>query len=249
MGGQVWLAGGGGAFASLLNFDRRANNSGSIFVFDSAPQFGELGPSRPMYEAAHVRSSLGVTTAVAEPQRSLAAIGGWSGQGPSRTLSAPDYSHAPAAMRLRDPGLDPLPPTRLPSQGNLYYTTTNGFGFVLSPNFVVEDFSADPAAARLEATLDTVYDVTSIAFPNPSAPVMLYYHGRENAPFVYTGFDPWAWTRADCQGLVDFVLGDIWKLSKSARAGARPAATSMSRVPTASTPRMSVRLDPRRMRP
>ena len=244
MGGQVWLAGGGSAYASLAQFDKRNNNLGLITVFDH-PTFGELGPSRPMYDAAHVRSSLGVTTALAAPQRSPAATGGWSGHGPDGTLSAPDYSLAPAAMRFRDPGIDPIPPTRMPSQGNFYYTTNTGFGFVLDPNVIVEDFGPDPGTTRLEAALDTVYDVTSVALPSPSAPVMLYYHGRENAPFVYTGFDPWAWSHGDCQGLVDFVLGDIWKLPKSAP-GARTARNVSMRTPR---PVSSRRLDPRSTRP
>jgi len=74
---------------------------------------------------------------------------------------------------------------------------------------------------------------------------MLYYHGRENAPFVYTGFDPWAWSHGDCQGLVDFVLGDIWKLPKSAP-GARTARNVSMRTPR---PVSSRRLDPRSTRP
>ena len=59
---------------------------------------------------------------------------------------------------------------------------------------------------------------------------MTYYHGHDNAPFVYTGFEPWDWTRADCQGLVDFVLGDIWKLSKSAPGASTRAAGAASPV-------------------
>jgi len=85
--------------------------------------------------------------------------------------------------------------------------------------------------------------------PIGSAPVMLYYHGRENPPFVYTGFEPWDFTRADCQGVVDFVLHDIWRLTKSApggNAGARGAPVHVQRPATA---RVSARLDPHRMRP
>jgi hypothetical protein len=44
---------------------------------------------------------------------------------------------------------------------------------------------------------------------------MFYYHGRDNAPFVFTGFDIWSWSRADCQSLVDFVLSDIWGLARN----------------------------------
>jgi hypothetical protein len=247
LGGQVWLAGGGAAYASLVNFDVRSNNQGATTVFSVAA--GELTAGRLLYDVAHIRSAIGVTKGEINMTRSPAAIGGWSGHGPDGTISAPDYTRAPPAMRRRDPGIDPLPPTRLASQAALYYPSSFAAGFVLEPNVIREDFDPDPNVERLESALDTVYDASGAAIPIPAAPVMTYYHGRDNTPFVYTGFEPWDWTRADCQRLVDFVLGDIWKLSKSARAGARPAATSMSRVPPAPTPRMSVRLDPRRMRP
>jgi hypothetical protein len=242
----VWLAGGGSAYASLAEFDRRVNNQGQLVVF--TVRDGELGPGRPLYDAAHVRSALGVMKSQLDVTRSPAAIGGWSGHGPDGTLSAPDYSRAPAAMRRRDPGTDALPPTRLPSQASLYYTTVTPAGFVLEPNSITEDFDPDPAVERVESALDTVYDVSGAALPIPSAPVMLYYHGRENAPFVYTGFEPWDYTRADCQGLVDLVLGDIWKLAKTPGASARPAGAPV-RVQRPVAPRLSAGLDPRRMRP
>jgi hypothetical protein len=91
---------------------------------------------------------------------------------------------------------------------------------------------------RIESALDTVYDASGPTIPIPAAPVMTYYHGRDNTPFVYTGFEPWDWARADCQGLVDFVLGDIWKLTKS------PATRSV-RASGASPPRASRPADPR----
>jgi len=244
MGGRVWLAGGGTAFASLAEFDRRSNNQGQITVF--TVDDGELGPGRPLYDAAHVRSAIGVTKSDLSMNRSAAAIGGWSGHGPDGTLSAPDYSHAPAAMRRRDPGTDPLPPTRLASQAALYYPTTFPAGFVMEPDTIREDFGT-PGVPRVESALDTVYDVSGAVLPIPSAPVMLYYHGRDNVPFVYTGFEPWDYTRDDCQGLVDFVLHDIWGLAKSAP-GVRPGAAPLH-VQRPATSRVSARLDPHRMRP
>ena len=227
MGGQVWLAGGGAAYASLAEFDVRTNNRGQIIVFsDSA---GELRPGRILYDDAHIRSALGVTRTTLQVSRSPAAIGGWSGQGTDGTLAAPDYSHLPAAMHARDPGTDPIPPTRLPSQAGLYYPGAFSAGFVLEPNVITEDFGA-PGSPRVESALDTLFDVSGGVIPIPAAPVMTYYHGRDNAPFVYTGFEPWDWSRADCQGLVDFVLGDIWRLSKSPGSLAKPAASAPAPV-------------------
>jgi hypothetical protein len=78
---------------------------------------------------------------------------------------------------------------------------------------------------------------------------MTFYHGRDNTPFVYTGVEPWDWTREDCQGLVDFVLGDVWKLTKAAPASNVVLPGAPSRVSRPITPRTAVRLDPHRMRP
>jgi hypothetical protein len=226
-GGQVWLAGGGAAYASLVAFDVRTNNRGQLTVFGDST--GELVPGRLLYDFAHIRSTLAVTSAELQVSRSPAAIGGWSGQGLDGTLSAPDYSQLPAAMRPRDPATDPMPPTRLASQAPLYYPTSFAAGFVIEPNLITEDFGS-AGYPRLESALDTLYDVSGIVVPVPSAPVMTYYHGHDNAPFVYTGFDPWDWTRADCQGLFDFVLHDIWNLTKSAQPS-RARASSASPTP------------------
>jgi hypothetical protein len=200
-----------------------------------------LKPGGLMYDAAHVRSALWIASFTAQPVRSATAIGGWTGHGPDGTLGAPDYSHAPPLLRLRDPSNDPLPPTRAASQASLYYAQSSGFGFVMQSNRIVEDFDPAPDATRLESAVDTVYGVSGGPVTIPSAPVMLYYHGREIAPFVYSGFELWMWTRADCQALVDFVLGDIWKLTRSGpralRVSSAPGASSSTRprsLPTAS---------------
>jgi hypothetical protein len=239
IGGEVWLAGGGGALASLANFDRLQNNTVTLTVFTARDD--ELGPGRPMYDAAHVRSALAVARSSFAFARSPAAVGGWSGHGPDGSLSAPDYSRAPAVLRPRDPGSDPLPPTRFAGQEGQYYFDFNAAGFVTEPNSISEDFGV--GVQRIESALDTVYETTTSPVAAPGSPAMLYYHGRENAPFVYTGFDPWTCTRADGQALVDFVLGEIWKVPKSTP-GVRAARTSSVR--SAAPAR---RLDPRTMRP
>jgi hypothetical protein len=245
MGGKVWLAGGGTAYASLISFDRRLNNAGQVTVFTARD--GELGPGRPMYDAAHVRSALGVTVTDSHFDRSPAAVGGWAGHGPDGTLSAPDYALLPAVLTYRDPLLDPIPPTRLPSQAGLFYPTSSSAEFVLEANNVTEDFGS-PGAPHVENALDTLYQATGLGIPIEHAPAMLYYHGRESTPFVFTGFDLWTWTRADCQGLVDFVLGDIWQLTKTAP-GATASRAAGSRAAKPVAPRIARPLDPRIMRP
>jgi hypothetical protein len=225
-GGQVWLAGGGAALASLIDYNVTSNDvNGMVFTF----QDHELIPNRMMYDQAHVHSALSALLSSVEPQRSAAARGGWTGHGPDGTLSAPDYSRLPASLHFRSEATDPVPPTRLAGQASLFYRTNTANEFVSAPDTIVED--VDPSdGVRIESTLDTLYDLTSPVYTMSNAPAMLYYHGRDNPPFVFTGFDLWTWSRADCQGLVDFVLGDIWKLSKSPGSLARPAGSAPAPV-------------------
>ncbi|MEQ1833126.1 MAG: hypothetical protein ABL977_08715 [Candidatus Eisenbacteria bacterium] len=248
-GGRVWLAGGGGAFASLAAYNRRSNDTpaGILLTFDA----GELGPGRPIYDDAHIRTALGVTPLSAAPFRSSAARGGWSGQGPDGSLSAPDYTRLPAVLRYRSAATDPIPATRLASQGSLFYIGNTQFEYVAAPNEVTEP--VDPAFPDGErrSTLDTLYEVDRTPEPGTSAAVMTYYHGRDNVPFVFTGFAPWMWARADAQGLVDFVLGDIWGLPKSGPQAASVRTGSGAAGVRRSAPRVTAvrRLDPPGMRP
>jgi hypothetical protein len=45
---------------------------------------------------------------------------------------------------------------------------------------------------------------------------MTYYHGAENAPFIVTGFNLWNFQRAQLVQVVDFVLQQLWGISRSA---------------------------------
>ena len=44
---------------------------------------------------------------------------------------------------------------------------------------------------------------------------MTYYHGNQANQFVFTGFAFWNYVRSDAIGLVDFVLQDIWGLTRN----------------------------------
>jgi hypothetical protein len=247
-GGDVWLAGGGAALATLKHFNQTQNDTcGTLFTATA----GELALGRIMYDAAHVRSALAVGLSGAEPQRSPAARGGWSGGGPSGTLTAPDYSRLPVALRFRSPATDPLPPTRSAGQAGLFYASNTADEYVSAPNEVTEPVDPHVDPPLLQSTLDTLYDISSSQLCVSPAPAMLYYHGRDNAPFVFTGFDLWSWSRSDAQGLVDFVLGDIWGMARSGpRAAGRasvlgPGGARRPAVRGAA----SHRLDPPRVRP
>jgi hypothetical protein len=55
---------------------------------------------------------------------------------------------------------------------------------------------------------------------------MTYYHGSEGGPVVFSGFPIWFFQRSQCQALADFVLQDIWGLSRSSA----PATTAAFRA-------------------
>jgi hypothetical protein len=249
LGGQIWLAGGGTALASLVSFDVANNNSSQGVVFDS--QRDELRTGQLPYDLGHLRSAIAVSHAGGlRYLKSPAARGGWSGQGEHGTLAAPDYSRMPGELRVRTPDSDAIPPTRTANQAGLYYPSSTDAEYVSAPNGITEDLDPDSTVVRVESTLDTLYDVSGNNLVLSPAPVMTYYHGLENAPFIFSGFDLWSWTRGDAQALVDFVLHDVWGLqptgpgaafrSTSGVAGARQTKTAAAR---------SRRLDPPRARP
>jgi hypothetical protein len=187
-------------------------------VFSSG--LGELGPGQLMYEQAHWRSTIGVTKAAVQVSRSpraeqIAANPWRQWSVPlGDTLQAPDYLLLPSLLRARTALTDLIPPTRLASQGSSFYTTSFACEYLRDLNIVMEDIDPDPNVHTEASVLDTLMQATGGTLsPNP-APVMTYYHGNECQPFVFSGFAPWDYARADCIQLVDFVLQDIWGLSR-----------------------------------
>jgi len=144
-------------------------------------------------------------------------------------LRAPNYSKLPPEMRPHSAVPDPVPPTRLASQASLFYITSYPCEYILEPNFVTEIMSVPTApddstgVNRAISVIDEIYSAESIVLlrapirtqVSPQrAPQMTYYHGGEANQFVFTGFAPWNYARQDCIALVDFVLQDIWGLSR-----------------------------------
>jgi hypothetical protein len=253
LGGRVWLAGGGAAYASLQLFDKRANNSGQTTVFSSLPQFAELAPSRIMFDGAHWQSELSVvksqiTTArydysvrVHHPDNTdhdttYIVTPAWTHPdhyNPGLSVSSPDYSRLPPQMRLKSPGTDPVPPTRTPLQSNSFYQTSLACEYISDLNAILEDVDPDPQTEHNIVVLDTLYMASGTVLRRNPAPTMTYYHGSTAHQFVFSGFPIWSYARQDCMQLVDFVLQDIWDLTRdesidrgtiapSIRSGVRP---------------------------
>jgi hypothetical protein len=243
LGGRVWMAGGGAAYASLQLFDKRGNNQGQTTVFSSlTPQFGELAPSRIMFDGAHWQSELSVTKSGIETFRhertgikvrhpdgtdhdtTYIVAPAWEHPdryNPPATISSPDYSMLPPQMRPKL-GIDPLPPTRTSLQSGLFYQSSYPCEYISDLNAIIEDVDPDPQVSHEISVLDTLYDASGIVLlvdPRPSdglrvAPTMTYYHGNTAHQFVFSGFSPWSYARQDCIGLVDFVLQDLWHLPR-----------------------------------
>jgi hypothetical protein len=197
-GGKLWLLGGGAAQATLLPWNSTSNDGG----FNTwSNHTGELVPGRFMYDLVHWRSEIKAATAPMFVNRYLGRSPVWPG--------VPDYGRLPAQLGAKSAALDPFPPGRSGQSGSVFYKSTLDAEFLSLQNFITENG---------ESTLDSLYRIITFALP----PVthqrvnMTYYHGEENAPVLFSGFDIWSFTRADCQALVEFVLQDVWGLARTA---------------------------------
>jgi hypothetical protein len=234
LGGRVWLAGGGAAYASLIEFNKGGNDLGQT-TFSSLPLYSELAPGRILYDGAHWQSTMAVTKGListtryentvtvkradgSEHDTTYIVAPAWEHPdhySPGSTLRSPDYAHLPQQMRLKQ-GVDPLPPTRTQGQSGSFYQSSLPCEYLLDINAILEDVDPDPAHVRQVAVLDTLYMASGGALltGNHIAPTMTYYHGNTAHQFVFTGFSIWSYARQDCMGLVDFVLQDLWGLPR-----------------------------------
>lgn len=193
-GGRLWLMGGGAALASL----RPYNAAGTpVNVYSSAT--GELAQGRPMHDWAHWRSEISMLRTF-RAARSSRAVGGWSG--------APDYTRLPVTLDEKSPATDARPPLR----SSTFYEGQFIAEFLSKPNSIID---ADPTVPTDPgvAVLDTLYE-TQGGDAGAGKPVMTLYHGRDGPLFVFSGFPPWYFQRAQAIQLVDFVLQDVWKLQR-----------------------------------
>jgi len=247
-GGKVWLAGGTGLTSATLPYNAtQSRNNDNIYgpghtVFSASA--GELVPGRMAWDAAHWQSEFVASKPITLPRKSAAAIGGWTNPGWKfgGTLTAPDYSRLPATMRRRALALgDSLPPTRTGSSASFYSTAINpAVEYLTQENFIFEDVDPSPLVEDQRSVLDTLMQLQGGAlattFTGQDPVTMTYYHGVLAPQFVHSGFDLWTWSRQDIARLTDFVLMDIWGLTKTvpALAVTRPGATTSQPAPVPS---------------
>jgi hypothetical protein len=208
-GGQVWLAGGGAGTASTLPWNSRANDANppaGVLKFSSTPDPGrapELQLGRFMFDIAHWQSGFYVSSGQSPVLKSSSA-GGWPG--------APNYGLLPDQLGQKTAASDPVPPFRSLSSF-LSATQTHDLEYLSEPNSILS--GSDPNVTLL----DTLFAAQGVPFP-PSPPAtylpacMTYYHGADSGGFLFSGFDLWTYTRPDLITLADFVLQQIWGLSR-----------------------------------
>ena len=198
-GGKLWLLGGGAASA-LQRFWEVPGTASNIY----SNADGELVPGRFMYDLVHWRSEItsGSVSQGGPPPR---PPGGWAG--------APDYSRLPVYLFEKNATDDPFgvyAPNRQNS-GDFYQT---GFtGEALTKDNIVTD--TDPVSGASVAALDTLYMTAGGGLGSSIRPFMTYYHGQESQPLVFSGFPLWYWTRPQALAVIDWVLQDVWGLTRA----------------------------------
>ncbi len=231
-GGQVWLAGGGTATAATINFNK-ANNDNTL----PAPQTltfafynNELGPGRFIYDQAHWRSEF----------KLFRVSNGRIRRHLGRFETSPGiYQTLPVEIQVKSPATDPFPPNRTGQSPSVFYQTQFDIEFLSAPNEIVEDLDPLPRA-DIHSTLDTLFKATALALQPDTglgavqSVVMTYYHdGGDNAPFMLTGFNLWNFRRSQCVELVDFVLQQLWGMTREAPAPGPAALAPANPLPPA----------------
>lgn len=212
-GGKVWLVGGGGALAVQIPWNDPTNDNSGGKVFATTGKNFELASGRFMFDIAHWQTSIVVT----QQNASIIRYTGRFGDTASVSRPGSPYANLPPYIEVKTPATDPLPANRV---NNVFYQTSLPYEFLnLGPNQIVEDIDPTPDGVEEVSTLDTLYHLRGPGLPgprdNPSNAVMTYYHGPAHQPFIFTGFSPWQYKRSQCIQLVDFVMQNLWNLSRS----------------------------------
>ena len=237
-GGKAWIFGGGAAYATLIEWNRR-NTTTDIYTDEDL----ELVPGRFMYDFAHWRSQVKTPISGARSLRKYIPdnynpvpngldplLGPWHWNNPSTApgrgwAGQPDYSSLPQFLNTRTTASDLLPP-RVASS-NFYISEFPVEAIDSRGNFIREDTDGDPNTPGETSTLDTLYYFNA---PGVTWPVVTFYHGRDigqdtvsapgtpvelaNRPFVFFGFPLWSIRRSQMIPVADWVLQQVWGMQR-----------------------------------
>ena len=225
-GGKLWALGGGFGNATNSPWNNFTNDSSQTRTYSSGGTRPDLVPGRFMYDLTHWQSEFKcIGPCLARVARAPFPPAGRPG--------TPLYGLLPAALNPKQPATDPIWPYRMAADffyGNPAYSVLgSSIEYLSKPNHIIDDWNPAPWCARDVSVLDTLMVATGVLLPAPGAnpavdrivnPVMTHYRGRECGPVVFSGFDCWTWSRADCASLVDAVLQGIWQLQRDPGTGA-----------------------------
>ncbi|MEO5619071.1 MAG: hypothetical protein ABIS67_14980 [Candidatus Eisenbacteria bacterium] len=223
-GGEVWLLGGGAAYASLIPYNRINNDTqhpapGTTFSFVN----NELIQGRFMYDVFHWQSEI---KAIYSP---VSLVGRFFGRHDSSGVVPLQYRNLPPVLRPKSAALgDAFPPNRSLSPGNFYLANFD-VEYLSQPNRILEDVDPSLLGFDEQSTLDTLYRAAGVSLVQPQFNAynvcMTRYVGPAYPHVIFTGFNIWNRARVDCKQLVDVVLRDFWGLPYTPPAAARLAAS------------------------
>jgi hypothetical protein len=250
-GGKLWALGGGFGHATNADWDNRNGEDDKIAktysTIDPATN-PDLRPGRFMYDLAHWRSEFRVFRFTSpfvvrldqpdpvprypRPPRS------WRGV----PLRDPSYSVLPTALTLKSPTYDPRWPNRTDNTKMYPGSWPVDLEFLTEDNAITEPVGDPPIDYPVLDTLYLLFGMNpAIRYeatnPDQVNAIMTYYHGADNAPLVFSGFNIWHWRQQNCQDLVHFVLHTLWKqplpprTAVSARAQSPPGTSQPAPAP------------------
>jgi hypothetical protein len=220
-GGEVWFVGGGVAFASTIDFNKTTNDGSDprgVYGRTFSASANELGPGRLMYDLCHWQSEIKVFVPTSPTMTRF--LGRMDSTRSNSSLNPDDYATYqtfPPTLRLKSLVRgDSLPPQRAASPGS-FYQTRFALEYTSDENRIVEDTDPSPFVDNEQSTLDTIYYARASGLLAPSFNtcnvIMTRYWGPgTQKPVIFTGFNIWNLTFADCRGIVDGVLYGLWKL-------------------------------------
>lgn len=227
-GGTVWMSGGGIALATLYDWNKRGSDP-SLYTDTDL----ELVPGRFMFDIPHWQSEITIASALLMkanfnilPFKSKTPSRGWGG-----APDVPDYNQMITSgiqtLDLRNPSYsdDQTPPLRSPTD---WYVSVIPAEVLTRGDFITETQNPDGTGPSY-SSLDTLY----VALGGPAGlnrPSMTYYHGRDvpadttvkvggqvprpRSYNVFSGFPIWDFRRVEQIALVDFVLQELWGLTR-----------------------------------
>jgi hypothetical protein len=233
-GGALWAMGGGFGNATNTSWNQTPNDLNGVRTYttltNSAAPTPDLGPGRFMYDLMHWRSEFRVFEGYIQVARldqhdpTSTSARAWQGE----PLRDARYYNLPPLLQSRTPASDPLSLVPFRSAAN-YYINNSAYSssglaseFMTYENIITETRQVTPDSSYEYSALDTLYLAYGKNYTREMLQagsgvnsLMTYYHGTENGPVLFLGTALWDYRRTQCQQLVDFVLGDLWGMTKA----------------------------------